>query len=121
MSHTTTWESNGVYRKFNGLVTGEEILESNFKLQTDPRFGAINYIMNDFTKVTEHSVTLADTNAYAITDEIAANKKPNIKIAIVVTKKDLFDLADTYCDLMKAMKFDAKIFKTTEQARHWVS
>lgn len=121
MTHSITWENNGIYRQFKGLVSGEEILESNFALQADARFVDINYIINDFTDVTEHTITVTDTNAYAITDEIAANKKPNIKIAIVVTKKDLFDLADTYSALMKAMKFDVKIFKTTEQARLWVS
>jgi len=121
MTHSITWENKGVYRQFKGLVSGEEILESNFALQADARFTGIDYIINDFTDVTEHTITITDTNAYAVTDEIAANKKPNIKIAIVVTKKDLFDLADTYCDLMKAMKFDTKIFKTIEQARRWIS
>jgi len=121
MSHSITWENEGVYRRFKGLVTGEEILESNFTLQSDARFTDIDYVINDFTDVSESTVTVADTNAYAITDEIASNKKPTLNIAIVVTRKELFDMADTYCDLMKTMKFDAKIFKTTEQARRWAS
>jgi len=120
MPHTLEWEEKGVYRQFNGLITGEEILESNFSLQADSRFADIDYVINDFTMVTEHSITLPDTNAYAITDDIAANKKPSLKIAIVVSKKDLYDLADTYCDLMKALRYEVKIFKTTEQARHWI-
>jgi len=121
MPHTTTWESKGVYRHFNGLVTGEEILESNFKLQADSRFEVIDYVINDFTRVTDHTVTLADTNAYAVTDEIAANEKPSLNIAIIVTKKDLFEVADMYCELMKAMKYNSKTFKTIKQARSWVA
>lgn len=119
MTHTTTWESKGVYRKFNGIITGEEILESNFLIQADNRFEEIDYVINDFTDVTDHTITLTDTKVYTTTDEIAANFKPLLKIAIIVTKKDLSDLADAYCEQMKSMRFDAKIFKTLEQARSW--
>lgn len=121
MAHKITWEPKGVYRRFNGIVTGEEILESNLTLQANPRFDEINYVLNDFTQVSDHTITLSDTNAYAVTDEIASHKKPHLKIAIVVTRKDHFELADTYCDLMKSMKYEAKISKTTDQAYRWLA
>ena len=56
MSHTNIWEPGGLYRKFSGVLSGLEILESNFEIHTDPNFGHIDYVINDFTEVTEHSV-----------------------------------------------------------------
>ena len=119
MAHNITWEQHGVYREFYHFVTGEEILASNFELQAHPNFEIIDYVINDFTKVTDHSITIPDTNTFAATDEIAAYGKVVLKIAIIVTKKDLFDLADAYQRMMEQMKFDCKIFKTLEQARRW--
>ena len=121
MSHHISWEETGVYRNFYDCVTGEEILASNFKLQADPRFESIDYVINDFTNVTDHSISIHDTSTFAKTDEIAAHNKVTLKIAIIVTKKDLFDLADAYQSMMEQMMFSCQIFKTITQARNWVN
>lgn len=33
MLHKNAWESEGLYRKLTGVITGEEVLESNLELQ----------------------------------------------------------------------------------------
>jgi len=121
MSHNITWEESGVYREFYDFVTGEEILASNFELQAHPKFETIDYVINDFTKVNDHSITIPHTSAYAKTDEISAQEKTVLKIGLIVTKKDLFDLADSYQNMMETMKFECKIFKTIGQTRNWVN
>ena len=70
MPHTNSWESDGLYRHFTGEISGEEILESNFELHVRPEFQKINYIINDFTEVTGHSIEMGHTNIYATTDNI---------------------------------------------------
>jgi len=121
MPHTNTWERNGLYRKFTGILSGAEIIESNFELHTEPDFQKIEYIINDFTEITDHSIDIAHTNIYAKTDDIISNTKGRLKIALLVTQEDLIDLANGYRELMKNSKFDCEIFKSIEDARNWVN
>lgn len=121
MPHTNTWEPGGLYRKFTGKISGEEILESNFELQANPDFQEIKYIINDFTEVTGHSIETVHTKVYASTDEMASNTKFNLKIALVVTQDPLITLANSYREEMIGNKFECDIFQTIEDARKWAS
>lgn len=121
MPYTYTWEPGGLCRKFTGTISGEEILESNFELQMDSRFQAIHYIINDFTEVTGHSVKPVHTKVYATTDEIAANTKGRLKIALVVTQEPLIAIANSYREEMIGNKFECNIFESIEDARNWIS
>ena len=121
MPHTYTWESNGLYRNFTGVISGEEILESNFELQREPNFKCIDYIINDFRDVTGFEIKEAHTKAYAETDEIASYTKGNLKVAIVVTQEPLIALANNYREEMISKKFECDIFKTLSDARKWIS
>ena len=121
MPHKNTWESEGLYRKFTGTITGDEILESNFELHMDSNFQTINYIINDFIEVTDHSIETTHTKVYASTDEIASNTKGKLKIALVVTQDPLITLAKSYREEMIGNRFECNIFQTIDDARKWVS
>lgn len=120
MPHTILWEKNGIIRKFNGTISGEEILQSNFDLQAHPKFGGLKYIINDFTSVTEHTIELGHTKAYAASDDVISDTKFELKIAIIVIQEDLLELAKQYKSQMTNMYFDCKIFESEESARQWV-
>jgi len=121
MPYTNTWEAEGLYRKFIGRISGHEILESNFELHIDPNFQQIKYIINDFIHVTEHSIQANHTKIYASTDEIIAETKGKLKVALVVTQNSLIALANNYREEMIDKKFECEIFQTVENARKWVS
>ena len=121
MPHTNTWESDGLYRKFTGEISGVEILESNFELHNDPNFANIKYVINDFLEVTGHSIETAHTEVYAKTDELISDTKGELKIALVIIQASLISLANNYRELMKDTSFECEIFQTTEDARKWVS
>ena len=123
MPHINQWEKDGLYRKFTGEITGNEILESNFGLQIQPEFQSIKYIINDFTEVTGHSIDNSHTEIYAQTDEKAASKKANceLKIALLVTQPSLIALAESYRNEMKDNMFECEIFQTVEAARNWAT
>ena len=120
MPHTNTWEPAGLYRKFTGTISGEEILESNFDLHRDSKFQTIKFIINDFTEVIEHSIEVIHTKVYASSDEIISNTKGKLKIALVVTQEPLIALANSYREEMIGKRFECNIFKTIEDAREWV-
>ena len=121
MPYTNTWETDGLYRKFTGKISGDEILESNFELHTDPDFQKIKYIINDFTEVTGHSIETIHTKVYALTDEMVSRTKGKLKIALVVTQDPLIALANSYREEMIGNRFECDIFQTIEDARKWVS
>ena len=121
MPHTNTWEPEGLYRKFTGTITGEEILESNFELHAHSNFQAIDYVINDFIDVTGHSIEIIHTKVYASTDENISKTKGKLKIALVVTQESLIALANNYREEMIGNRFECDIFQTIDDARKWVS
>jgi len=122
MPCTLTWEPKGLLRTFhaNRDLTGEDIFESNLKTHKDARFKDIEYIINDFTKVTCHSVRITHTEVYASTDQMIANTKHTLKIALIASDESILDLARNYCALMQEQSFECKIFPNVEAARNWV-
>lgn len=121
MPYTNIWEPRGLHRMFSGEVSGDEIFESNLELHTDIRFKGIQYIINDFSGVTDHSIDLGHTEVYASTDKIISKTKHALAIALVVPQAHFFDLAKNYCDLMRGQTFECNIFQTVEDARSWIS
>lgn len=121
MPYTNTWESEGLYRKFVGKISGVEILESNFELHENPNFQAIKYIINDFMEVTGHSIETVHTKAYATSDDVISNTKGKLKIALVVTQTSLVALANNYREQMRGKLFECEIFQSIADARKWGS
>lgn len=121
MPYTNTWESDGLYRKFTGVVSGEEILESNFELHEHSNFQKINYIINDFTEMSGHTIEIAHTKAYAVSDDVISDSKGRLKIALIAIQEEHIALANIYCEQMEDKRFECGIFKRIEDARKWVS
>ena len=121
MPHTNTWEPEGIYRQFTGMVSGEEILKSNFELHGHEDFLDIKYVINDFTQVSGHAVEPIHTKVYASTDEIIAMSKGRMKIALVVDREPFISIAQDYVAHMEGNVFECRIFPTLDEARQWVN
>jgi len=96
MLYTNLWQAEDLYRRFFGGISGDEILESNFELHTNPNFKTIKYIINDFIDVTAYSIENSHTKAYASSDAVIANSKGKLNIALVVDQDELIRLAKDY-------------------------
>lgn len=121
MAHTYLWESAGLYRKFVGEISGEEILTSNFEIQNREEFMTIKYIINDFTDISGYTVNKAHTGIYARTDDIISDTKGKLKIAIVADKDEIIALAESYRQQMTNRQFSCEIFKTLQEAKKWAA
>ena len=125
MPFTTNWEPEGVYRKFTGNISGEEILKSNFQLHKNPEFLKIKYVINDFTDVTGHSIQPGHIEVYANTDDIISSSRipystGKLKIALVVHQEPFITMANSYRELMKDKLFECEIFNTVYDAKNWI-
>lgn len=121
MPHTITWEPDGIYRKFTGKISGDEILESNYELHKNPDFKNIKFIINDFTEISGHSIEISYTNSYAISDDVISVIKGGLKIALVAIHDEHVELANNYRNQMEGKRFECGIFKRIKDARKWVS
>ena len=121
MAHSLIWETDGLYRKFTGDIDTFEVLNSNFELHEHPRFKDIKYIINDFTEVASISIESSHTEIFAKTDEIIANTKGKLKIALFITQEAHLPLAKSYREEMKGNRFECEIFASIKEAREWVS
>jgi len=119
MPNTLTWKPDYLLRKFTGDVTGEEILKSNFDLQSHPRFSIIKYLINDFSEITSLLIDENHTKIYASTDDIISDTKGKFKIAIVTDNEAHVELANSYRDSLKNNVFDCEIFATVAEAKKW--
>ena len=123
MSHTNIWKNKGLHREFSGVVTGEEILESNFELHANPKFHEINYIIDDFSHVSHLAMDADHIKILAKTNNIIAMSKGKLKMALLL-KDDglgLQELAEHYIALTQNSRFQIKIFYTLEDIQKWVN
>lgn len=120
MPHTNNWESHGVHRVFTGDVSGNEIFASNTELHSDRRFNKIDYIINDFSAITSHAISMPHTDVFALTDKMVARTKDSLMIALVVPQEEFHELAGNYCKQMQEHWFGCKIFRSLESARNWL-
>ena len=126
MPFTTNWEPEGIYRKFTGEISGEEILKSNFELHKNNKFLKIKYIINDFTDVTGHSIQPTHTKIYANTDDIISSSRilfsmGKLKIALVVHQEPFITVANGYRNKIRGKLLECEIFKSIYDARNWVN
>lgn len=121
MSYSIQWKEKGLYRKFSGTVTGQDIFESAQKTQTDPRFRELHYILNDFTDTSDLVVNQADIAMIAAVGRIAIANNPDIIGANVVNDDNAFMLAEAYREKMTDHFRECRSFTDLDEAWKWIT
>ena len=49
MAYELVWEPEGVVRRFSGVVSAAEFINSVERVQGDPRYDDMHYVINDFS------------------------------------------------------------------------
>lgn len=116
MPYIHKWKGTGVVREFSGLIDAIQILNSNLELHR--QFSDIHYVINDFTRISEVTITAEQTKAFSSSDEMIAYTKGNLNIAIVISEEFL-PLALAYQKQMVDSSFTCQIFKNMDEAEQW--
>jgi hypothetical protein len=121
MPYQTTWHTNGILWTYSGVLTGDELLNSNFEIFGDERFDDIRYQIVDLRQVQEIKVNEKHMRKIAHLDIAAARSNPRVKVAILTNKPGGKLLSDTY-DKYSAGKspWETKLFSNIEDARNWL-
>lgn len=122
MTYQNIWEGKGLYRHYEGNISGAEVLESNLSIQGDARFDGLRYIVNDFRNIEDFEVSEADISKIAAIDIVASKSNSNIRIAIVATNEALLKWINLYCDKMKGSPYgEINVYNNIDDAYEWAS
>lgn len=122
MPYTTTWLPHGIAWTYSGVLTGNELLHSNFEIFGDERFDDIRYQIVDLTAVERMEVTDKHMRKIAHLDMAAARSNPRIRVA-VVTESDMgIGITETYStQTAEKTPWITKVFRTRAAAEAWVN
>ncbi|WP_221794525.1 hypothetical protein [Oceanobacter mangrovi] len=119
MAYHTHWEAAGIYRRFYGVTSAEEILQANFDMHRNPAYFQMRYVINDFSAITGHSVTPGQTRILAGADEVIAVSLGEMKIALVIDNDEYTEVCEAYLQHMRDAVFQCRLFRQLADARDW--
>lgn len=118
MAFQNHWEKRGVYRKYDGAISGREMLLAVREVESDSRFDDLRYIINDFSSVTNPSITEQDIEEITALDYAASFSNPYIRLAIVANSPALQSLAERYIQSSDS-PYPTQTFNALGPARAW--
>ncbi len=121
MPYSTRWEARGVVWKFEGRVTGMELLAANHAIYGDPRFDQMAYQIVDLTEVERFDVTEEDMIVIAANDRAAALSRADVKVAIATRNEIVRQLSALYDAASATSPWEQQVFETVADARAWVN
>ncbi len=83
MPYSLIWEPGGVYKKFNGVVTGAELLQSVGEVSMDYRFASAQYEVSDYLDAVSTDFSQDALNEVRAVRIGSFMSNPRIKVAIV--------------------------------------
>ncbi len=120
MPNKAVWEPRGLFRRFSGVVTSEEILQAVLKVYGDPRFDDLTYVINDFSDIEGVALDERNIKKVAYLDKASARTNPRIKIAFVTRNPAFFGYAEMYMKFVDELPWQTEIFSSLEEAREWL-
>ena len=118
MPYQANWEERGVYLRFYGDTTDQEVAGSSRKGQGDPRFEQIRYVILDFRDCSSVQLTKGVLEELAATDMAASRTNPNIKIAVIAKQPDALEMVSSYLST-GIEAYPLRVFQAQDQARAW--
>lgn len=120
MPHTLAWEDKGVYWKYYGHVSGDEVVEASASIYGDPRFDNLHYKLVDFTDVEILDMSAEQILKIASQHDAARLSNPKIKNALISntnTEQALIQFRDFFNE---RESWEVQIFENIKEANDWI-
>ena len=121
MTFNINWSKEGVYVKFSGVVTAQDLIDANNYVLSNANFESINYQIFDFLQIDDFKVTSHDITLIAMMDKSQIESKEEMKIAILTVNNYVKEITSEYDQFMIGSAWETKIFETAEAAKEWVN
>ena len=119
MPYQVQWELHGVYSRYYGIVTGEDMRRHIEEVCKDARFERHRYNILDFSDATEFSPTERELLINSGVLIGAAFMNHQVLIAAVVTRANVRETLEAFIAL-GISPYVPKIFSTVAEARRWI-
>jgi len=120
MPYEIEWRDRGVYWTYTGVVTGEDILQSNFDIYGDERFDDLKYQIENLLEAESIQVSERHMQKVAHLDAAAARTNKDVRVAVVAREADAAMLQKLYEKHSKDEGWPARLFDSVEAAEAWV-
>jgi len=113
------WEPHGVYSRYYGNVTGDDMRRHIEEICKDDRFEQHRYNILDFSDATDFSPTERELLINSGVLIGAAFTNHQVLVAAVVTRENIRAALERFHSL-GVSPYEAKIFSTVADARKWI-
>ena len=123
MPYELIWEDRGVLWRFRDVVTGDELVQANLDIYSDPKFESIEYELAVFSDSVVFKASSETVRRVAEMDARASKRNPKIVVAIVASQRVIQGLANLYRLQHEAVggSWTTEYFETEEEARRWLA
>jgi hypothetical protein len=118
MPYKLVWEEKGIYWKYFGKISGDEVVEASTAIYSDPRFDTLKYKLVDFLGVDEFDINREQVALIAYQHRSAQRANPYIKNAIVVNPQGT-ELANNFADFFENSFWEVRVFQDLDEANTW--
>ena len=123
MPFSCNWENKGIYLHFSGVVTLQEVSDSDDAMYEHPRFATIDYFIWDASDVVSLALSDTQVDITAVRDMGISLKKDSLKCAYIATNQRIIQQLEQYLAKSRALKipWQMALFRDIKRARSWLS
>ena len=121
MTFNINWDKKGVYLKFRGVFTPQDLIDANNYVLSNANFESIKYQIFDFLHIDEFEITSLDITIVATMDKSQTETTEEMKIAILTQNDYVKKIVSEYDQFMEGSSWETQIFETIETAKAWVN
>ena len=118
MSYQLNWEPKGVFWKYNGDVTGQEIIDATSQIYGDARFDDLKYKIVDFLAVNSIKMGESDIALIAYQHKAAELSNPSVKTAILIERGNRY--VEQFVSFFKDSTWEVEVFENENDANIWL-
>ena len=116
MAYELKWEDEGVYGRFTGELTTDDLILFNSQVVGDSRFDYILYEIIDFMDVEWTQGGKKEIKEIATVNKIASTWNNGLRIIVVTDSEYLRSLAKVYEQLVKDTEWKVEVVSSIEEA-----
>lgn len=111
----------GVVFVCTGVVTASDFDEANREIYAEGRLEKLRYQLIDFTDTERIEISAEDTRRHAEMDRSAAERNPQIAIAVVGPSDIAFGISRMWQVFTDEAKLRSSIFRSVPDAERWLA
>jgi len=119
MPYSIHWEPSGVYKRFTGVVSGEELLRSVIDVANDVRFFHAHYEISDYLSADRTEFSQDALNEVRAVRIGSFQENPHIRVAIVTLDSSIEQRIFSTIAARLTLH-QTRVFPSLSDANYWV-